>query len=474
MTICLRIMIKPMASSGRTAVPPGSFGWPLVGETMQLLLCGSRGRPHDFILSRRTKHSQHVFKTSLFGEKTAIVCGPAGNKLIFTSENKLVSMWLPASMKKLFPRAFTVIPNYEEAMQTRKLITGFMRQEMAEGGGLVGRLDSACKAWLRRDWVGKEKVVALGLIRKHAFSSIWEMMVGGDGDDEELQARLREEFAVMSKGMIQLPLCLPGTKHRKAIRSARVVKEELLQVIRRKRKERAAARGRGDMISHLMMGAGKDYHHHHDEVMIDDMIADNMMFLMMAGHESTCSTMVLILKYLAENPHCYQRVYQEQKEIRLSKKEGELLRKEDMKRMSYSWNVVNEVLRLEPPAQASFREAIADFTHEGFTVPKGWKVWWTVLATHKNPEYFKEPEKFDPSRFEGSGPAPYIFIPFGGGPRICPGRDFAYLEILVFLHNVVQEFKWELVNPGEKITIDPIPAPSEGLPILLHPHPHHI
>ncbi|KAL5998638.1 hypothetical protein ACLOJK_009581 [Asimina triloba] len=73
------------------------------------------------------------------------------------------------------------------------------------------------------------------------------------------------------------------------------------------------------------------------------------------------------------------------------------------------------------------------------------EVWWTVLATHKNPEYFKEPEKFDPSRFEGSGPAPYIFIPFGGGPRICPGRDFAYLEILVFLHNVVQEFKWELV-----------------------------
>lgn len=90
--------------------------------------------------------------------------------------------------------------------------------------------------------------------------------------------------------------------------------------------------------------------------------------------------------------------------------------------------------------------------------------------THKNPDYFPEAEKFDPSRFEGEGPAPYTLVPFGGGTRMCPGQEYARIELLVFLHNIVNKFKWEAVFPNEKIKVDPLPAPSEGLPIRLCPH----
>jgi cytochrome P450 family 26 subfamily A len=98
------------------------------------------------------------------------------------------------------------------------------------------------------------------------------------------------------------------------------------------------------------------------------------------------------------------------------------------------------------------------------------QVHWSVHSTHKNPKYFPDPEKFDPSRFEGKDIEPYSFVPFGGGPRMCPGKEYARLAILVFMHNVVTQFKWEKVIQDEKIIYMSIPMPACSLPITLHPH----
>ncbi|PRQ30444.1 putative cytochrome P450 [Rosa chinensis] len=140
----------------------------------------------------------------------------------------------------------------------------------------------------------------------------------------------------------------------------------------------------------------------------------------------------------------------EQMEIAESKAEWELLSWDDLQKMKYSWSVACEALRLLPPILGTFREAITNFAYEGYMIPKGMK--------------------FDKSRFQGQGPAPYSYVPFGGGPRMCPEKEYARFKILVFMHNVVTRFKWEMVFPDEKMIMDPVLIATKGLHIRLFPH----
>lgn len=161
-------------------------------------------------------------------------------------------------------------------------------------------------------------------------------------------------------------------------------------------------------------------------------------------------------------------------EVAASKKEGELLEWEDMKKMKYSWNVIKEGIRLVPPLQGTFREVVKEFNYGGYRVPKGWKVYWTVSTTNMNPEYFKEPERFNPSRYDEAQeppPPPYTHVPFGGGPRLCPGKEYARVAILAFLHNVVRKYKWEVMDPNEKVEGDMMPQPEKGLPMRFYHYP---
>lgn len=90
-------------------------------------------------------------------------------------------------------------------------------------------------------------------------------------------------------------------------------------------------------------------------------------------------------------------------------------------------------------------------------------------STQKNSEYFSEPERFNPRRFEKNGPSPYTYVPFGAGPLMCPGKGYAKVTVLVFLHYVVKMFKWEPILSNEKIKIELAPVPSKGFPVWLSP-----
>ncbi|KAK9156558.1 hypothetical protein Scep_003132 [Stephania cephalantha] len=442
-------------------LPPGRFGWPIIGEILELQRLNRSGKQDEFIEVRRKRFNRDIFKTSILGEKTIAICGAAGNKLVFTSEKSLVLTWWPQSLKKLFGDSFFTAP-YDEAVRTRKVVAAFLQQEVMHQ--LVERFDKTCKKCMEGDWIGNHKVLAFSLIKKYAFCIACDMFTSMD--DKNWQAMILKEFNILLKGVFQLPIYIPGTRHFKAVKAAEVIKKELIRVIERKREmKNTHGKVEKDLISHLM-----DTRDENGNLLRDKEIADNVILLMDSGHDTSSSAMMMLMKYLAEMPDCYQRVLEEQREIISQKQSGELLNKYDLQKMKYSWNVVNEVLRLSPPIQGMFRKAKEDFTYAGFSIPKDWVVWWTTRSTQSDPQYFPNPEIFDPERFDRDVITPYSFVPFGGGPRMCPGKEFARVEILVFLHNLVRNFRWELVFPDELISIDPMPTTPKGLPVYLYPH----
>eukprot|EP01018_Ginkgo_biloba_P037905 Gb_10758 [translate_table: standard] len=384
--------------------PPGTFGWPLIGETLEFFGAQRSGKPAEFFDSRIDKYGE-IFRTSIVGHQ---------------------------------PQCFAALPETASCSRTRRSSSSTRGPAPSENSSerLLspqpemrprGRVDSITRRHLVDEWNGKDEVKVFPLMKHYTFSLACNLFASVD--DEDGKAKLSHHFMVLLKGVLQIPIDFPGTRYNKAKHSASAIRRELQRIIDHRR---------------IALANG--------------------------SHDTSSATLTLLIKYLAEQPHCYEGILKEQLEIAGSKPAGQFMEWEDLQKMKYSWRVVQESLRMMPPVQGTFRKAMTEFTYGGFTIPEGWRIYWTVNSMHRKAKYFENPEKFDPSRFEGAGPAPYTFVPFGGGPRMCPGNEFARMEILVFFHNIVKIFKWNLVDPEEKVTVDPMPAPVHGLPIKLQSH----
>ncbi|XP_023770231.1 beta-amyrin 28-monooxygenase [Lactuca sativa] len=437
--------------------PPGGRGWPVIGETIEFVTCGRKGHPEKFIVDRMTKFSRHVFRTSLMLEDAAVFCGPEGNKFLFSNDNKLVQFWVPASVKK-------IIPSLKGVNQTvLKTVRNILKPETLRE--YVPIMDMVAQKHFETGWEGNGQILTHKLTKNFTFLVACKIFFGVD--EPEWVNKLSVPFERLAPGLFSIPLNLPGTLFRRALNAGAFINKELTAIVKKRKSDLADGKASPtqDILSLLLCD---DY----GRLMQETEVADAIMGLMIGGYDSTSSTCTFIVKYLAELPEIYEGVYKEQIEIAKYKKSTELLNWEDLSKMKYSWNVACEVLRLVPPTQGTFREAISDFTYKGYSIPKGWKLYWSTNSTHKNPDFFPEPKKFDPSRFDSKVPiTPYTYVPFGGGAHLCPGKEFARLEILVFIHHLVRRFKLKKVIRNEDVIFNLVqPEVAKGLPIHLHPH----
>ncbi|XP_050369151.1 beta-amyrin 28-monooxygenase-like [Argentina anserina] len=443
-------------------LPPGNVGYPVIGETYEFLSWGQKGYPEKFVSDRVNMHSSQVFKTSLIGEKTIFFCGTACNKFLFSNENKLVRFWFPSSFKKIFPSCNKTSAG-EESNKMKTMLTNFLKLNALQR--YFGIINQSTQSHFADCWENRNEVHALELAKSHTFKLAARLFVSLE-DQADIE-KLSKPFFLVNAGTISLPIDFPGTPLNKAIKAANLIRKDLCKMVKQRKVDLAEgnASPTQDMLSHMLLYCDDD-----GTYLKEFDIADKILGLLLAGFDTVSAALTFIVKYLGELPHIYDAVYKEQMEIVNSKAIGESLKWEDLQRMKYSWNVAQEVLRMTPPVQGNFREALTDFIFNGFTIPKGWKLYWSANFTHKSADCFPEPEKFDPSRFEGNGPAPYTYIPFGGGPRMCPGNEYTRVVILVFMHHLVKRFQWEKIFPSEKTIVVALPTPAKGLPIRLFHH----
>ncbi|KAM4102276.1 hypothetical protein ACB094_05G211800 [Castanea mollissima] len=459
---CVVFLLYHNSYASLPNLPRGNMGLPFIGESLEFLSTGRKGHPEKFIYDRMAKFSSQVFKTSILGEPVAVMCGSAGNKFLFSNENKLVTTWWPNSVNKIFPST-QKSSSSKESKNLRKLLPNIMKAEALRR--YIGIMDTIAQRHFAAGWDGKQEVIVFPLAKRYTFWLACKLFLSIE--DPKHVAKFEDPFSFLPSGVISIPINFPGTAFNRAIKASNLIRKELRAIIKQRKIDLAEnkASPTQDILSHMLLTSDEN-----GQYMNEMDIADKIIGLLVGGHDTASAAITFVVKYLAEFPDIYNEVLKEQMEIAKSKKPGELLNWDDIQKMKYSWNVACEVMRLAPPLQGAFREAINDFIFAGFSIPKGWKLYWSANSTHRNPEFFPEPEKFDPLRFEGNGPLPYSYVPFGGGPRMCPGKEYARMEILVFMHNVVKRFNWEKLLLDEKIIVNPMPIPAKGLPIRLLPH----
>ncbi len=231
--------------------------------------------------------------------------------------------------------------------------------------------------------------------------------------------------------------------------------------------ERRASGRRGQDILSLLLDAEDEDGNTLSEVQI----RDEVMTLLFAGHDTTTSTVSFMFYELARHPDVVARLLSEQdSELAGSQPRAEQLISGQLPELEL---VLDETLRMYPPAWVGPRRAVEAFEFEGHTVPARAFVNYCSWASHQLPDVFPEPEEFRPERFTPEARAELpkgAYVPFGGGSRTCVGMRFGQLEVRTIATLILSRFTFSLPEDFElEIRQMPTISPKRGLPVLVHP-----
>lgn len=257
-----------------------------------------------------------------------------------------------------------------------------------------------------------------------------------------------------------LPPVLPTRADRAFRASIKTLRGAVQSFITERRK---SEEDRGDLLSMFMLARDEET----GAQMDDTQLVDEAVTMLVAGHETTATTLSWVWALLHQHPEVEAKVHAEVDSVLAGRPPG----LEDLPRLPYVRMVVDEALRLYPPIYVLSRKVREDDELCGFRIRRGASVDISPYATHRLPEFWDEPEQFRPERFtpeQAAGRPRFAYFPFIAGPRQCIGNAFALMEAQLIIACISQRFRLRMV-PGYTLTPEPLVTlrPMGGLPMHL-------
>ena len=257
-----------------------------------------------------------------------------------------------------------------------------------------------------------------------------------------------------------LPESFPTSGNRRYFRAVRELDKVVYEIINERRR---TGEDTGDLLSMLMLTRDEET----GESMSDAQLRNEVMTLILAGHETTANTLTWAWYLLAQHPDVERRLHEELASVL----NGRVPTLEDLPLLPYTRMIIDETLRLYPPAWGMSRKTVNADEIRGYAIPAGAEVAVVQYVTHRHPDFWENPEQFDPERFtpeRSAGRPHFAYFPFGGGPRLCIGNNFALMEAHLILAMVAQTYRLRLA-PNQHVIPEPIITlrPRDGLLMMV-------
>ncbi|KAJ9178749.1 hypothetical protein P3X46_010606 [Hevea brasiliensis] len=438
-------------------LPPGSMGFPLIGETLQLLTTSYSLDLHPFIKKRVQRYGP-IFRSNVAGRPIVVSTDPEFNHYILGQEERLVEIWYLDTFSKLFLSESRInSAGYIHKYIRSFFLSNFGSENLKEQ--LLPQIEDMINKTLR-SWSNQPSVD----VKYFASVAVCDFTakIFFSYDAEKLPEKLSETFAKFIEGLISFPLNIPGTAYHQCLQDHRKAMSILKKIIveRRNTVEKRGA----DVLDRCLNDMEKE------KFLTDDFICMLMFGGLFASSESISSITTLMFKFLSAHPEVVQELKAEHVKILKNKKGSDpsSITWEQYKSMTFTHQVINETLRLGNVVPGLLRKAIKDFQFKGYTIPANWTIMMVTSACQINPDVYKDPLVFNPWRWKDIGSAILSknFTPFGKGTRQCAGAEFSKVTLSVFLHVLVTKYRWTMIKEAE-VRRDPILGFGDGIQIKL-------
>lgn len=418
-----------------TPLPPATRGWPVVGVLPDVIK-----QQIDFLITAQQQYGD-IYTLDLGLTKAIVLNHPDHAQHVFRDHARNYAkggkFW--DLVRELLGNGLVVSEGSFWLRQRRMLQPQFHRQRLAALTNLISEaIAEALSTWAT---TGPQTIELGQAFADMTMRIITRTMFGGSLERDEIErvsAALNYAVNYTMPAMLtqNLPKWLFAARDRRYREAVAQIDEVVYKVIDRSRAVIQAGGYADNLLSMMLTLVDEES----GEGMTDQQMRDEAVTIFLAGYETTSVALTWALPLLLHHPECLQKLQSEIDTVL----GGQPVTFERAGQLHYSRMVLQEVLRRRPPAAWLPRTVVADDEIDGYRLPAGTMVVLPIYMYHHHPAFWEQPTVFDPERFSperSAGRHAFSWIPFGAGPRLCIGRDFAMLEGQLILATLLQQFE---------------------------------